>query len=153
MNVRSLCNTNVVTVRETDELGTAAKLMRDRHVGYLVVVDPMPLGGWSKPVGVLTDRDIVVAVLGQGVDPGSLTVRDVMTRGPVVVNEDRSLGFALGEMRRIGVRRMPIVGAAGELIGVLSLDDVVSCLVKELSEVSGSIRKELQMEESLRPPH
>lgn len=151
MNIRSLCNTEVITVRASDELSTAAALMRDRHVGYLIVADPLPLGGWSKPVGVLTDRDIVVEVLAKGVDPKSVTVGDIMTRAPVVVEETRSIGYALHEMRRIGIRRIPIVGAAGQLIGVLSIDAVVEHLAKELADVSGSIRSELRMEENLRP--
>jgi CBS domain-containing protein len=151
MNARSLCNTQVVTVRETDELTAAAARMRERHVGYLVVVEALPIGGWSKPVGVLTDRDIVVEVLAKGINPDAVTVGDVMTRDIKVVNEDRSLNFALEEMRRIGVRRIPVVGTAGQLVGILSLDEVVDRLVKELADVSGSIRRELRVEETLRP--
>lgn len=151
MNVRSLCDTQVVTIRANDELSTAAALMRDRHVGYLIVADPLPLGGWSKPIGVLTDRDIVVEVLAKDLDPKSVTVEDVMTRNPVVVDEGRSLDHALGEMRRVGIRRIPVVGAAGQLIGVLSLDTVVEHLSRELADLSGSIRGERQMEQTLRP--
>ncbi|HMK87602.1 MAG TPA: CBS domain-containing protein [Steroidobacteraceae bacterium] len=150
MNIRSLCNTEVVTARASDELSTAAALMRDRHVGYLIVADPLPLGGWSKPVGVLTDRDIVVEVLAKGVDPKSVTIGDIMTRSPVVVEETRSIDYALHEMRRIGIRRIPIVGAAGQLIGVLSIDAVVEHLAKELADVSGSIRSELRIEQNFR---
>ena len=151
MNLRSLCDTQVITVRASDELSTAAALMRDRHVGYLVVADPLPLGGWSKPIGVLTDRDIVVEVLAKDLDPKSVTVEDIMTRNPVVVDEGRSLDHALGEMRRVGIRRIPIVGAAGQLIGVLSLDTVVQHLASELAELSSSIRSERRVEQSLRP--
>lgn len=151
MNVRALCDTQVATIRATDELSAAAALMRDRHVGYLVVADPLPLGGWSKPVGVLTDRDIVVEVLAKNLDPKAVTVEDIMTRSPVVVDESRSLDHALGEMRRVGIRRIPVVSATGQLIGVLSLDTVVEQLSKELAELSGSIRSERRMEQTLRP--
>ncbi|MBV8301443.1 MAG: CBS domain-containing protein, partial [Candidatus Dormibacteraeota bacterium] len=128
----------------------AAKLMREWHVGYLVVVDsrnPASL----RPVGVLTDRDIVVAVVAKGEDPRALQVGDVMTRDPLVIAVDKSLAFALGEMRRIGVRRVPVVGAAGEVVGVLSLDDVLDALAEQLLGVVGSIRGELRMEAELRP--
>ena len=74
-----------------------------------------------------------------------------MTRQPVVVEEDASVSQALSEMRRIGVRRIPVVGRNGILIGVLSLDDILGVLSEELSDVAGSIRKEVRMEEALRP--
>lgn len=151
MNVAEICKQHVVTVREFDELSTATRLMREKHVGYLVVVEPLPLDAKLKPVGVLTDRDIVVSVLAKDVDPRSLRVRDVMTRMPVVVDEERSLAFALQEMRRIGVRRLPVTSGAGNLVGILSLDDIVDALAKQLQDVAGSIRGELRMEDALRP--
>jgi len=151
MNVAEICKPHVVTVREFDELITAAKLMRERHVGYLVVVEPLPLDAKLKPVGVLTDRDLVVAVLAKEVDPRSLRVADVMTRMPIVVDEERSLEFALHEMRRIGVRRLPVTSSAGNLVGILSLDDVVDALARQFQDLSASIRGELRMEAALRP--
>jgi len=151
MNAGEICKPNVVTVREFDELSAAARLMRERHVGYLIVVEPQPLDAKLKPVGVLTDRDIVGGVLARDADIRALRVGDVMTREPVVVDEDKSIAFALKEMRRIGVRRLPVVGSAGCLVGVLSLDDVIEVLAKELLGVSASIGSELRMEAELRP--
>lgn len=151
MNAGEICKPNVVTVREFDELSAAARLMRERNVGYLIVVEPQPLDAKLKPVGVLTDRDIVVGVLARDADIRALRVGDVMTREPVVVDEDKSIAFALKEMRRIGVRRLPVVGSAGCLVGVLSLDDVIEVLAKELLGVSASIGSELRMEAELRP--
>jgi CBS domain-containing protein len=151
MDIRALYNSPVITVKATDELYTATNVMREQHVGYVVVVESVPLGGWSRPVGVLTDRDIVVSVLAKGLDPKAVTVGDVMTRQPLVVAEDKSLEFALEEMRRVGVRRVPVVGAAGQLLGLLSLDDAIQHLARQLFEVAGSIRKEIRVEESLRP--
>lgn len=151
MSVRTLCKTEVVTVRPSDELSTAATLMRDKHVGYLIVAEPSPLGGWGKPLGVLTDRDLVVEVLAKGLDPRSVTVQDVMTASPVVVEESRPLAYVLDQMRHTGVRRMPVVGLEGRLVGVLSLDAVVEHLAREIADLSGSIRTELHMEQQLRP--
>lgn len=110
MNIRDLCKPDPVTIGPSEDLEVAATLMRQRHVGYLVVVEPLSLGGWSKAVGVLTDRDIVVAVLAKGVPLKSLNVGDVMTRQPTVVRAGDSLEEALQQMKSIGVRRMPIVG-------------------------------------------
>jgi len=151
MSIKALCRGEPVTVLPTDDLASVARLMRDRHVGYLVVVEPSANGGWDKPVGVLSDRDLVVEVLAAGVDPATLTAADIMSENPVVVEESRPLEFALGEMRRIGVRRLPVVGSGGRLVGVLSLDAVVEHLAAQIMDVAGSIRTELTMERHLRP--
>jgi CBS domain-containing protein len=151
MNTGEICKQHVVTIREFEDLNTAARIMRERHVGYLVVVAPRPMDAKLKPIGVLTDRDIVVSVLAKDADVRALSVGDIMTRQPVVVEEDRSVGFALKEMRRIGVRRIPIVDGGGSLVGVLSLDDVIDAMAKEFADVSSSIRSELQLENALRP--
>ncbi len=150
MNAGEVCKPNVVTIREFDELSAAATLMRERHVGYLIVVSPQPVDAKLRPIGVLTDRDIVVGVLARDADIRALRVGDVMTREPVVVDEGKSVGFALKEMRRIGVRRLPVVGSAGCLVGVLSLDDIIEVLAKELLAVWSSIGSELRMEAELR---
>ena len=151
MNAGEVCKQNVVTIREFDQLSAAAKLMREHHVGYLIVVEPTPVDVRVKPIGVLTDRDIVVGVLARDADIRTLRVGDVMTRQPGVVDEEKSMAFALREMRRIGVRRLPVVGSAGYLVGVLSLDDVIDVLAKELVGVWSSIGNELRTEAELRP--
>ncbi|HVW68462.1 MAG TPA: CBS domain-containing protein [Steroidobacteraceae bacterium] len=151
MKVGDICARNVVSVREFDELTAAARVMRERHVGYLVVVVPTVSESALKPVGVLTDRDIVVGVIARETDPRSLRVGDLMTRQPVMVDEDQPIGAALREMRRIGVRRIPVVDHSGCLVGVLSLDEIVGALSEELTDVAGSIRSEVRIEKALRP--
>jgi CBS domain-containing protein len=151
MNVGDLCQRNPVTVRPTDDLTAAAKLMREQHVGYIVVVEPAVRESAFTPAGVLTDRDIVVAVVAREADPRTLFVGDVMTRGPVVAEEGESLGGALKKMRKIGVRRMPVVGKLQELVGVISIDDIIDALVGELEDVAGAIRSEQLIESALRP--
>lgn len=144
MNVGTLCQRNVVTVSPTDELSVAARLMRERHIGCLVVVEGS--GGGAVPVGMLTDRDIVVAIIARETESGQLQVGDVMTRNPVSVLESESLSTALRQMRAIGVRRLPVVGRRGELTGLLSLDDVLDTLVSELQDVVGAIQNERRIE-------
>ena len=150
MNAGTLCKREPVTVREFDALTAAAKLMRERHVGYLVVVEPVLADGGYKPVGVLTDRDIVIGVVAKEVDPRSLRVGDLMSRQPVIADENSSVESALNDMRRIGVRRLPVVSRDGELVGVLSLDDILDTLAGEMVAVSGSIQNELRLETALR---
>lgn len=151
MIVSEICRRNPVTIRAQDELMSAAALMRERHIGYLIVVEPHPPHAAPRPVGVLTDRDIVVGVLAKGTDPRLLKAGDVMTRHPVVASEDASVNAALAEMRRIGVRRIPVVDAVGQLVGVLSLDEVLDAIAQELLGVIGSIRTEVRTEGSRRP--
>jgi CBS domain-containing protein len=151
MNVRDICTREVVTAREFDELTAAAQLMREKHVGCLIVVAPAVAEGSFKPIGVLTDRDIVIAVVARETDPRTLRVGDLMTRQPVVVSEEASIASALAEMRRIGVRRVPVVSRGGTLVGILALDDILGVLSEELLDVAGSIRSEVKIEKALRP--
>jgi len=151
MNIGKLCQRNVVTVREFDDLTQAAQLMREKHVGYLVVIAPSPAENALRPIGILTDRDIVVAVVGRDINPRELRVGDIMTREPVVIGEGKSVSAALREMRRIGVRRLPIVGSAGQLVGVVSLDDILDHVACDLLEAAGSLRNEHLIESALRP--
>jgi CBS domain-containing protein len=150
MNTGKLCQARAITVERADELVKAAQVMREKHIGYLVVV-ASDADGLQRPVGVLTDRDIVVTVVAAGTDPRTLRVGDVMTESPVTAAESDPLEKSLGEMRRVGVRRLPVVGRRGELVGVLSLDDVIEALSKELQNVAGSVRNERVIEGTLRP--
>lgn len=145
MNVGRLCKRQVVTVTPQQELILAAELMRERHIGYLVVVEE-----YGRPIGVLTDRDIVICVVAKRADPSLLTVADVMTPDPTTADEGESVANALRTMRRMGVRRLPVVGAKGLLTGILALDDVLDVLANELAEVSGAIRNEQHIEGVLR---
>jgi CBS domain-containing protein len=149
MIVSEICQRNPVTIGAHQQLDTAAKLMRKHHIGYLIVVEPYYVA--PQPIGVLTDRDIVVGVLAEGTDPRQVRVGEVMTREPVVVCEDASLNTALAEMRKLGVRRIPVVDAAGHLTGVLSLDEVLDAVSQELLGVIGSIRTEVRSEFVRRP--
>ncbi len=150
MNIGQLCNRNPITVRRSDELLKAAQLMREKHIGYLVVVEPDLADQTLRPVGVLTDRDIIISVVARETDVRALRVGDVMTQQPVTVDAAAPLEKALREMRRIGVRRLPVVGPRGELIGVLSLDDVLEALAGDLQNIAGSIRNERVIEGTFR---
>ena len=151
MEVGDLCTRNVVTIGVHASLVEAAQIMRKDHVGLLVVTEPAADGHDSKVVGVLTDRDIVTAVVAKSADPNTLTVGDVMARNPVMANEAHALGHALRLMRETGVRRVPVVGNRDQLVGVLSLDDVLDALATELGDVSQAIRSGQRFERRTRP--
>jgi CBS domain-containing protein len=147
--VGRICSRNVVAIEADEDLTRAAHLMRTGHVGFLVVQEVR--GEKRRVVGVLTDRDIVVAVVAREIDPRTLRVSDVMTRNPVMVSESCTVDVALSFMREAAVRRMPIVRGDSELVGVLSLDDVVDRIAQQLSAVACAYRSELRVERSARP--
>src|SRR5512139_2208636 len=117
MTAGELCSRTVVFAERDMGLVEAARLMRDHHVGALVVVDQA--NGKRVPVGVLTDRDIAVAVVAKEVDARTLRVGEVMSGEPITVREQDSVLDALRVMRARGVRRVPVTDAQGALVGIL----------------------------------
>lgn len=150
MNIAKICKRDVVTVTPRTDLVAAAQLMREKHVGFLVVVEPEANAQYGRPVGVLTDRDIVISVVARGADPTLLTAADVMNREPVMADELDQVDQALRTMRRMGVRRLPVVGSRGMLTGVVALDDVIDVLAAEIGEISGAVRNEQRIEGVMR---
>jgi predicted transcriptional regulator len=150
MKVGEMCQRNAITVLANDEIVTAARLMREKHVGFLVVVESAAQEGAVVPVGVITDRDIVVSTIALGVNPKTVCVGDVMTRKPTVALAEDSIGDAICQMRHAGVRRLPIVGDYGHLVGVLSLDDVLTNRADELDAATTVITKGRQLETTTR---
>jgi len=136
MNAHELCQRNVVTVRRHEELGAAAWMMRERNVGCLVVVEPAGAMGGERPVGTLTDRDIVTRVIASGADPRDLTVEDAMTRHPATVWTTSSIDDALQRMLEAHIRRVPVVDERGRLAGILALDDIFEHLAKRIHPVT-----------------
>jgi len=151
MCVGDICRSEVVTIAPTASLSEAAHLMREKHVGMLVVIEPVEGHADRVVQGVLTDRDIVVTVIGRDAEPKDLKVMDVMTRNPLLVAAGTSVAGALGLMRTGGVRRVPVLGGRNELVGVLSIDDVLDVMASQLAAISGAIRGEQARERVMRP--
>jgi CBS domain-containing protein len=151
MCVADICRREVVTIGPRASLVEAATLMREKHVGMLVVVEPVPAGADRIVQGVLTDRDIVTTVVGRDTEPGTLSVGDVMTRSPLLAAEDQTVAAVLRHMRDVGVRRIPVVGTRSQLVGVLSLDDILDGVAEQLMTISAAIRSEQGRERMMRP--
>ena len=151
MNVGRICQRLVFTVSRSDEIIRAARLMREKHVGFLVVVEPEPVTGLPIPVGVLTDRDIVTGVLASDVDPLAVRVGDIMTTDPVTAQETDPLEKALHRMREFGVRRLPIVNLRHVLVGVLAIDDILKVLAGDTQDIVSAIANERRAEGRARP--
>ncbi|RPH54469.1 MAG: CBS domain-containing protein [Lysobacterales bacterium] len=150
MKVGEYCNREVVTIQPRAGLAEAAEVMRSKHVGFLVVVDDT--SPWRRiPIGVLTDRDIVVQVFAPGADVAALSVVDVMTRDPVIASEHDDLGALMTKLREAGVRRAPVVDTEGGLVGVIAMDDAVALVTNLLCDISGLIRQEQRVERRTHP--
>jgi CBS domain-containing protein len=130
MNVGEICIRDVVVASRDATVARAAQLMREFHVGDLVVVDES--GGRRIPAGIVTDRDVVIGVVAPGLDPATLTAGDIMTGELITAQESDGVFETLQTMRRRGVRRLPVVDAAGALAGIVALDDILEIIAEEL---------------------
>jgi CBS domain-containing protein len=139
MKVRDFCSAQVVTVEPQASLREAALLMRNRHVGALVVVERT--GGVERPVGLLTDRDIVVAVIAvPGARPEGIRAGDAMSQPLITAGEDDGVFEAVAAMQQKAVRRLPVLGADGALRGIVTADDVLRVLSAELGNLAEALR-------------
>lgn len=148
MAVGEICNREVVIAKKALSVVDAAQLMRKHHVGDLVVVEEK--NGRRHPVGIVTDRDIVVEVVAAGVNPDTLKVGDIMGPEVATVRESEGLFEALRYMRDKGVRRMPVVDRDDGLVGILTLDDLLSLLAEEMTELAKLVSHERQREAASR---
>jgi CBS domain-containing protein len=140
MAIGEICNREVIVVAPETTISEAAQLMRQHHVGDVVVVTEA--GGRRQPVGIVTDRDVVVEVVATGLDPAVLTVGDIMVPDLATVPEKTGVFEAIRYMRDQGVRRMPVVGEDGSLIGILALDDLLELLGEELGALARLVARE-----------
>ena len=135
--IGEMCTKPVVTISPKVSVQEAARLMRRKNVGALVMV------GSGRPQGILTDRDIVTAVVAQGRDPMTTTVGEVMRRDLTVIREDRGVFDAIALLSDKGLRRLPVVNAAGKLTGIIALDDLLVLLGREMGHVSSALSRGL----------
>jgi len=131
MRVGDICSRAVCTARPEEPLAQAANEMINQHVGSIVVVESRPDA--VRPVGIVTDRDVVCGQIDRSADLFCLNVEDVMSTQLLTVSEDSGVAEALGRMNARGVRRAPVVDSAGSLIGIVTFDDLMPLLAEELT--------------------
>lgn len=148
MAIGEICNREVIFARRDESVKSAAQLMREHHVGDLVIVEEA--NGQRVPCGVLTDRDIVVGVVAKGLDPDTLEVAEVAGAELVLARESDGVAETIELMRAKGVRRVPIVDSRGSLVGIVTADDIVDLLAEELTAVAGIVSREQRREIRLR---
>jgi CBS domain-containing protein len=148
MNIGEVCTRTIVFTQQNSTILEAAQLMRSHHVGDLVVMDEG--GEQSAPVGIITDRDIVLAVVAKNVAPDTITVGDVMGEELMVAKEEDGIWETLQRMRRKGVRRIPVVSEKEALVGIFTLDDALELMAEEINELVNLIKQEQIQEEAVR---
>ena len=140
MRISDICTRHVFHVAPTVSVREVAEKMRKCHVGALVVMDQP--NGKRVPVGIVTDRDIVISVVALGVDPQSLAVGDIMSREPATCAETDDLLRAIEIMRNRGVRRLPVLDGKGNLAGMVTADDISGGITRELNDLSRALVRE-----------
>lgn len=136
--IGQICSKPPVTASPDTTVREAAHRMLSRKVGAVVVVN-----GRGKPIGIVTDRDIAVKVVAQGADAAAIRVGSLIRRQPTVISAEAGILDATKLLSRRGVRRLPVVNRTGQLIGILSLDDLLMLIGSELSHIASTLANEL----------
>ncbi|MFU8790419.1 MAG: CBS domain-containing protein [Methylobacter sp.] len=144
MAIGEFCNREVVFATKKMSLTSAAQLMRQYHVGDLVVVGEAD--GRRIPLGIITDRDMVIEIMAQALDMNDFSVGDIMGQELVSVPETEGVLETIRLMRSHGVRRIPVVDQAGGLAGIVSANDMLDLLAEELAELAKVAFREQQRE-------
>ena len=142
MSLRNIYRKDVVSVKSGTMVNEVASLMQEKNIGS-VVVQNAARRGEKEEFGIVTDRDIALRVIGKNLDPAKTPIADVMTHNFVLVlREDLGLLEALEQVRKSAVRRFPVIGIDGKLKGIITLDDIITLLAKEMADVASIIENE-----------
>ena len=140
MSLKELMTEDVTYLPSTATVLDAAKFMTTMNVGSVIVADG------ESPSGLITDRDVVAKVIALGKDTSTTKIGEVMVSPVVTISEDKDIIDATKLMSTHGIRRLPITDAKGNLAGVVSLDDILISLSKEMGNVATTLKKELETE-------
>ena len=149
MRAGEYCNREVVVVDEERSITQAAEIMREYHVGDVVICKVKY--GKQVPVGIFTDRDIALEIVAKGTDPESISVSDAMSFDLTTVTEDDDLMHVIEVMRDKGIRRVPVVDADEALVGILTVDDIVDLLSEVLIDLAHLVDRQKRREVKRRP--
>lgn len=148
MTLKTICNREVLIAGKNESVLEAAKLMRQHHCGDIVIVEEKQ--GLRVPVGIVTDRDIVIELIAKEVNINSVTVGDLPSRALIVANEDDGVVETIKMMRQKGIRRLPVVDSVGALIGIVALDDLIDLIAEQLKDLGALIGNEQTLEKKYR---
>jgi CBS domain-containing protein len=149
MKVSNFCSRKVAVVEPGATLREVSLVMRERHVGAVVVAENRQ--GLLYPVGIVTDRDIVVAAIAPGARPDAIRAEDMMERKLVVTRDSDTVFEALHAMSRHGVRRLPVIAHDGSLCGMVTADDLLRVMAAELASLASALSRGAERESVERP--
>lgn len=148
LTVGEICSRTTVYGYGNMSVGEAARLMLEQHVGGLVIVEDRDTG--RIVTGILTDRDITLAVVARDFNGQTMPVSSVMSANPACCRPEDSISDALDLMRRHGVRRAPVVDGGGVLVGIIALDDLLRLFSEHLQSLAEIIDSEFRHEAHVR---
>jgi predicted transcriptional regulator len=148
MPIGEICSREVVCAKRDTTVKTAARLMREQHVGSIVVVEEPEEK--RIPTGIVTDRDVTVAVVALGLDPDVIQIGDIMGTNLVSVKEDWGIAEVVELFQLKGVRRLVVTDSNGYLVGIVAADDVLSLLAEEMSALASMVQGERKREAAMR---
>jgi CBS domain-containing protein len=137
--IKEVLNREVITISPTSPVSEAAHMMMNEDIGALIVTDAE-----TRPVGIITDRDIVVSVIAEGVSPDGVTVEEVMSKNLITVDEDEDIFDMLRLLSENSVRRLPVT-RLGKLTGIVSVDDLIVIVATELVNVAMALSSKSKM--------
>ncbi|MCD6047241.1 MAG: putative signal-transduction protein with domain [Gammaproteobacteria bacterium] len=140
MPVQKIATSKTVCISENASLFEVSKKMKKYNVGAVVVVKDAEAD--LTPVGIITDRDIVVELVATGVDPNDVYIKEILVDDLMTVKEGSSVQEAISSMKKKGVRRVPIVNEENKVVGIVSMDDLLMLMVKELCELVDIVRQQ-----------
>jgi CBS domain-containing protein len=146
--VGRICNRDVVVIDKDASVMEAARRMRAHHVGDLVIINQAPQG--PVPLGIITDRDLVLEVLAEDVDLARVTVGDIMSFELVTAREDDDVIDTIKRMRAKAVRRMPVINVHNTLVGIVAVDDLIDLFAEQLGDLARLISREQTRERRVR---
>jgi CBS domain-containing protein len=149
MSIKEYCNLNVICCEADAPIAEVAMLMRKHHVGDIVVVDNQQEGA-RIPIGIITDRDILIETIALDIEAKLFTASDLMSSPVTTVQESAGVSEAMAIMRGKRIRRLPVVTRAGTLFGMITIDDFVNLLSAELSMIAGLMVEQTIKEGRLR---
>ncbi len=137
MSVGRICSREVYLIEPSERVAEAARRMKKYRVGTLIVIDDD-----EKPVGIVTDRDLALRVLAEGRDPEATAVQAVMTGDVRMVSAETPIESALSLMRSVRCRRLPVTDAAGAVVGIIAVDDILLLLAEEFHLLEALLERE-----------
>ena len=148
MPIGEICNREVVIVNPDDSVLETARLMRQNHVGNVVVVERR--GDKRVPIGIVTDRDLIMEIIAPELDPKVITAGDIMSIDFSTIKESAGIFEAIQHMRIKGIRRLPVIDDSDALVGIVTMDDLLVLLAEELNALARLVAREQQNEASSR---